>query len=149
MSFGQRQVSTIYTQANQYHVVLEVQPEWQRNSDGLKDVYVQVGSASANLASTVALSGTNTALTGAASQPQAPLRTFTKFTPVQIPLTINHQGQFPVVTVSFNLAPGTSLGEAVQHIRDATKEVGMPASIEPDSRARRAPLKTHWPTNPS
>jgi multidrug efflux pump len=130
-AFGQRQVSTIYTQANQYHVVLEVSPEWQKNIEALKDVYVQVGSASANLASTVALAGTNTALTGAAALAQAPLGTFTKVTPVQIPITINHQGQFPVVTVSFNLAPGTSLGEAVQHIRDATKEIGMPASIEP------------------
>ncbi len=130
-AFGQRQVSTIYTQANQYHVVLEAAPAWQQNSEAMKDIYVQVGSASANLASTVALSGTNSALTGAAALAQAPLGSFTKITPVQIPITINHQGQFPVVTVSFNLAPGTSLGEAVQHIRDATKEVGMPASIEP------------------
>ena len=65
-AFGQRQVSTIYTQSNQYHVVLEAAPQWQQNADALKDIYVQIGSASANLASTIALAGTNTALTGAA-----------------------------------------------------------------------------------
>ncbi|HWE48528.1 MAG TPA: multidrug efflux RND transporter permease subunit [Bryobacteraceae bacterium] len=130
-AFGQRQVSTIFTQANQYHVVLEAGTAWSQNVDAMKDVYVQVGSASANLASTVALAGTNTALTGAAALSQAPLRTFTKISAVPIPITINHQGQFPVVTVSFNLAPGASLGEAVQHIRDVTKQTNMPASIEP------------------
>jgi multidrug efflux pump len=112
-------------------VVLETGDAWDQNVDALKDVYVPVGSASQNLATTVALAGTNSALTGAAALSQAPLRSFTKFTPVQVPITINHQGQFPVVTISFNLAPGSSLGEAVQHIRDATKQVGMPASIEP------------------
>jgi len=130
-AFGQRQVSTIFTQANQYHVVLEVGRQWQQNADALKDIYVQVGSASANLASTVALAGTNTALTGAAPISQAPLRSFTTAVPVKTAITINHQGQFPVVTLSFNLAPGASLGAAVDHIRQATKEVGMPASIEP------------------
>jgi multidrug efflux pump len=130
-AFGQRQVSTIFTQANQYHVVLEAAPAFQQNAEALNNIYVQIGSASANLASTVALAGTNTALTGAASQPQAPLRTFTKITPVKVPITINHQGQFPVVTVSFNLAEGASLGNAVEDIKKATKDTGMPASIEP------------------
>jgi multidrug efflux pump len=130
-AFGQRQVSTIYTQSNQYHVVLEAAPQWQQNQDSLKDIYVQVGSASANLASTIALAGTNTALTGAAAISQAPLRSFTTFKRVQTPITINHQGQFPVVTLSFNLAPGASLGAAVASIRQATKDIGMPASIEP------------------
>jgi len=130
-AFGQRQVSTIFTQANQYHVVLEVGRQWQQNAAALRDVYVQVGSASANLASTIALAGTNTALTGAAPISQAPLSSFTTAVPVKTPITINHQGQFPVVTLSFNLAPGASLGAAVDHIRQATKEVGMPGSIEP------------------
>ena len=76
-AFGQRQVSTIFTQANQFHVILEAMPQYQVSADGLKDLYVQVGSASANLASTVALAGTNTALTGAASVPSAPLSSFT------------------------------------------------------------------------
>ncbi len=130
-SFGQRQVSTIFTQSNQYHVVLEAAPEWQKSAETLGNLRVQIGSASQNLASTIALAGTNTALTGAAAIAQAPLSSFTHITPVQVPLTINHQGQFPVVTLSFNLAPGASLGNAVQHIRAAYKEIGMPGSIEP------------------
>jgi multidrug efflux pump len=130
-AFGQRQVSTIYTQSNQYHVVLEAAPQWQQNQAALRDIYVQIGSASQNLASTIALAGTNTALTGAAPISQAPLNSFTSITRVATPITINHQGQFPVVTLSFNLAPGASLGEAVANIRKATKDLGMPASIEP------------------
>ena len=130
-AFGQRQVSTIFTQSNQYHVVLEAGQQWQQSANALKDIYVQVGSASANLASTVALAGTNTALTGAAPISQAPLSSFTRAIPVATPITINHQAQFPVVTLSFNLAPGASLGTAVDHIRKATTDLGMPASIEP------------------
>jgi multidrug efflux pump len=130
-AFGQRQVSTIYTQSNQYHVVLEAGQQWQQNTDSLKQIYVQVGSASANLASTIALAGTNTALTGAAPISQSPLGSFTTFKRVPTPITINHQGQFPVVTLSFNLAPGASLGAAVANIRKVTTDLGMPASIEP------------------
>src|SRR5580658_7547061 len=130
-AFGQRQVSTIYTQSNQFHVVLEVGQQWQQNTDSLKQIYVQVGSASANLASTIALAGTNTALTGAAPISQAPLGSFTNFKRVPTPITINHQGQFPVVTLSFNLAPGASLGAAVASIRKVTTDLGMPGSVEP------------------
>ena len=130
-AFGSRQVSTIFTQSNQFHVILEAMPRYQLEASSLKDLYVQVGSASANLASTVALAGTNTALTGAAAQPSAPLSSFTQMKYVSVPTSINHQGQFPVVTLSFNLAPGASLGTAVDKIRAATKEVGIPASIEP------------------
>ena len=71
-SFGQRQVSTIYTQTNQFHVILEVAPQYRQNKDAFTDMYVPIGSASANLASTIALAGTNTALTGAAALPPAP-----------------------------------------------------------------------------
>ena len=130
-SFGQRQVSTIYTQTNQFHVILEVAPQYRTDASSLGDTYVPIGSASANLASTIALAGTNTALTGAAALPPAPLRTFVQATNIPSPITINHQSQFPVVTLSFNLAPGASLGTAVQHIREATQSLGMPASIEP------------------
>jgi multidrug efflux pump len=130
-AFGQRQVSTIYTQSNQYHVILEAGQQWQQNADSLKDIRVQVGSASANLASTIALAGTNTALTGAAPIAQAPLGSFARFRSVPTPITINHQAQFPVVTLSFNLAPGASLGDAVAKIRKATTDLGMPASVEP------------------
>jgi multidrug efflux pump len=130
-SFGQRQVSTIYTQTNQFHVILEVEPHFQADASALSDLYVPIGSASANLATTIALAGTNSALTGAAALAPAPLRSLVRATPIPAPIEINHQAQFPVVTVSFNLAPGASLGAAVQHIKQVTKELGMPASIEP------------------
>jgi multidrug efflux pump len=106
-AFGQRLVSTIFTQLNQYHVVLEVDPRFQRNPDDLTKIYVR--------------SGTNT---------QVPLSQFTHFEMTNTPLAINHQGQFPVVTLSFNLAPGISLGEAVNVIHQAEQQIGFPASIQ-------------------
>jgi len=130
-AFGQRQVSTIYTQTNQFHVILEVAPRYQQDTAALGDIYVPIGSASANLATTIALAGTNSALTGAASLAPAPLNTMVRATMVPSPIAINHQAQFPVVTLSFNLAPGSSLGAAVEDIKQVTKELGMPASIEP------------------
>jgi multidrug efflux pump len=130
-SFGQRQVSTIYTQTNQFHVILEVAPHYQRDQAALGEMYVPTNPASSNLASTIALAGTNSALTGAAAIPTAPLDGFIKTTRIASPITINHQSQFPVVTLSFNLAPGASLGAAVEHITQATRDLGMPASIEP------------------
>jgi multidrug efflux pump len=105
-AFGQRQVSTIYTQLNQYHVVLEVDPRYQTNPSSLKDIYVK------------SPSGT-----------QVPLSAFTHFEPSTTSLAINHQGQFPVVTLSFNLAPGTSLGDAVSAIKKAEDQISMPGSI--------------------
>jgi multidrug efflux pump len=129
-AYGQRQVSTIYTQTNQFHVILEVEPKFQQNAGALKDMYVPIGSASQNLATTIALAGTNSALTGAAALAPSPLDAFVNPVLTPSPITINHQSQFPVVTLSFNLAPGASLGEAVEHIRQATKDVGMPASVE-------------------
>ena len=106
-AFGQRQVSTIFTQLTQYHVVLEASPKWQRSVDSLRDIYVPT--------------------TGGG---QAPLGSFTQATPVSVPVAVNHQGQFPSVTLSFNLAPGASLGAAVQAIRGATTQLHMPASME-------------------
>jgi multidrug efflux pump len=106
-AFGQRQVSTMFTQLNQYHVVLEAQPQWQQNVDALRGIYVPT-----NL-------GT-----------QAPLNALVRAQPISSPLAINHQGQFPSVTLSFNLAPRVSLGHAVTLIRKATAELGMPASIQ-------------------
>ncbi len=130
-SFGQRQVSTIYTQTNQFHVILEVAPQFRQDKGGLTDMYVPIGSASANLASTIALAGTNTALTGAAALAPAPLRGLVHAANIPSPITINHQSQFPMATLSFNLAPGTSLGAAVEHIKQVTQGLNMPASIEP------------------
>jgi multidrug efflux pump len=105
-AFGQRQVSTIYTQLNQYHVVLEVLPAYQENPDALKSIYVK-------------------SATGA----QVPLSSFTRFVPGTTPLAVNHQGQFPAVTLSFNLAPGAALGHAVRAIKNAEQQIGLPASI--------------------
>jgi multidrug efflux pump len=129
-AFGQRQVSTIYTQTNQFHVILEVEPQYRRDQSALADMYVPTGSASANLASTIALAGTNSALTGAASVAPAPLNSFSRAEQLPAPIAINHQSQFPVATLSFNLAPGASLGTAVDRIKEATRDLGMPASIE-------------------
>ena len=106
-AFGQRQISTIFTQLNQYHVVLEANPDFQKNPQDLSHIFVQT-------------------TTGA----PVPLSTFVHFERSNVPLTVNHQGQVPVVTVSFNLAPGASLGDAVSHIKQAEKELQMPISIE-------------------
>lgn len=105
-AFGQRQVSTIFTQLNQYHVVLEVKPPFQQSPDALKDIYVH-------------------STTGA----QVPLSAFTRVTSTTTPLAVNHQGQFPAVTLSFNLAPGYALGDAVTAIAAAERDIGLPASI--------------------
>ncbi len=106
-AFGQRQVSTIFTQLNQYHVVMEVQPNFQQNPDALKDIYVHSSNGQ-----------------------QVPLSAFTRFEPSASALAINHQGQFPVVTISFNLAPGASLGDATKVIDQARKEILMPQSVQ-------------------
>jgi len=106
-AFGQRQVSTIYTQLNQYHVVLEAFPRLQRNPQDLSHIFVR-----------------------SANNTQVPLSEFVHFQTTSTPLVINHQGQFPVVTLSFNLAPGVSLGEAVDVIYAAEQQIGFPASIQ-------------------
>jgi len=106
-AFGQRQVSTIFTQLNQYHVVLEVDPSFQQNPDALKNIYVHSSNGT-----------------------QVPLSAFTHFEQKTTPLAVNHQGQFPVVTLSFNLAQGVSLGEAVDAIKVAGQQIGLPGSIQ-------------------
>ncbi|HSD11312.1 MAG TPA: MdtB/MuxB family multidrug efflux RND transporter permease subunit [Candidatus Binatia bacterium] len=107
-AFGQRQVSTIFTQLNQYHVVLEVAPRFAQSPESLKNIYVGTGSGA-----------------------QVPLSVVTRLEVKNAPLTINHQGQFPAVTLSFNLGPGVSLGQAVDAIGDAERTIGLPASIHP------------------
>jgi multidrug efflux pump len=106
-AFGQRQISTLFTQSNQYHVILETLPNFQNNPGKLQDIYVR-----------------------SASGTSVPLSTFSHFEDGTAPLAINHQGQFPVVTISFNLKPGTSLGEATNQIERVQKELNMPASIQ-------------------
>ncbi len=105
-AFGQRQVSTMYTQLNQYHVVMEVDPRFSRNPESLRHVYVRP-----------------------ASGKPVPLSEIASAKPSATPLAVNHQGQFPAVTISFNLSPGTSLGTAVDEIEKAGREMGLPASI--------------------
>jgi multidrug efflux pump len=105
-AFGQRQVSVMYTQLNQYHVVMEVEPRFWQNPEGLKYLYV---------------SGNN--------GQQVPLSAFTHYAVDNTPISVNHQGQFPSVTISFNLPVGVSLGQAVPAIEEAEHEIGLPASI--------------------
>jgi len=106
-AFGQRQISTLFTQLNQYHVVLEAMPDFQRNPSKLNDIYVLSTSGKA-----------------------VPLSEFTHFESGTAPLAINHQGQFPAVTISFNLAPGASLGEATKAITAAQQDLNMPLSVQ-------------------
>jgi multidrug efflux pump len=105
-AFGQRQVSTIFTQLNQYHVILEVDPQFQQSPDALSSIYVHSSLGT-----------------------QVPLSAFTHFEPGTAPLTLNHQGQFPATTISFNLAPDASLGEAVKAIQQAERDIGVPKSV--------------------
>jgi multidrug efflux pump len=106
-AFGQRQVSTIFTQLNQYRVVLEVKPDFRQGPEALQQIYLRSSSAG-----------------------QVPLSTFTFIEERATPLAVNHQGQFPAVTVSFNLAPRTSLGHAVQAIETAKQDLGMPITVQ-------------------
>jgi multidrug efflux pump len=106
-AFGQRQVSTIYTSLNQYHVVMEVAPEFWQSPDALRGIYVR------------STAGT-----------QVPLTALTRFEPSAAPLQVNHQGLFPAVTISFNLAPGVALGDAVTAVEGAARRIGLPASIQ-------------------
>ena len=124
-AFGQRQVSTIFTQLNQYHVVLEVGPQFQDDPADLNHIYVK--------------STTGT---------QVPLSAFSHFETSKTALAINHQGQFPVVTISFNLAPGESLGNATKAIRAAEQELGMPASINPSFQGTAAAFQNSLASEP-
>ncbi len=105
-AFAQTQVSTTYMPLNQYHVVLEVAPEFQQDPEALKNIYVK-------------------STTGA----MVPLSAVTHFETQRIPLAVNHQSQSPATTLSFNLAPGASLSEATQAIQQARVQIGMPTEI--------------------
>jgi len=105
-AFGQRQVSTMYRPLNQYHVVMEVAPQFQQTPEALQNIYLK-------------------STTGA----PIPLSAFTHYEPSNTPLAVNHQGQLPSVTISFNLAPGVSLGQATAAIESAERTIGFPPSI--------------------
>jgi multidrug efflux pump len=105
-AFGQRQVSTMYTPLNQYHVVMEVEPRYWQSPEGLKEIYLHSSSGGV-----------------------VPLSAVAHYEPATAPLAVNHQGQFPAVTFSFNLAPGVALSDAVQAINQTEQSIGMPATI--------------------
>jgi len=105
-AFGQRQVAVTYTLLNQYHVVMEVEPRFWQRPETLRDIYVRTPAGT-----------------------QVPLSAFTRYEPTTTSLAVTHQGQFPSVTVSFNLAPGVALGDAVQAVQEATLQMHLPTAI--------------------
>src|SRR2546429_241927 len=139
-AFGQRQISTIFTQSNQYRVVLEVKPQVQQSLDDLQHIRLRSAAGgqaplSTNSGQTAASSAggqaaVSTQVPLSAAGGQVPLSALARVETSTAPLAISHQGQFPVVTVSFNLAPGISLGDAVRAIDEARQELGLPASLE-------------------
>jgi multidrug efflux pump len=192
-AYGQREINTLYTQLNQYHVVLETAPEWQSSPESLNHLYIQANassgasgagavtsfssSASASAGSNAlttsvrytpssavlsapasavgsqtaggsgsqnggTFSGTTPNTTTVASGASAiPLGAFTRATPTTEALSINHQGQFPSVTISFNLAPNASLGTAIEDIDKVTEKMHFPASLQADFQGTAASFK--------
>ncbi|HZQ50582.1 MAG TPA: multidrug efflux RND transporter permease subunit [Bryobacteraceae bacterium] len=124
-AFGQRLVSTMFTQLNQYHVVLDVAPEFRTNPQSLDNIYVKSSNGT-----------------------QVPLSAFTHFEQSTTPLTVNHQGQFPVVTISFNLPPGESLGRAVKSIRQVEREIGLPLSVHSSFQGTAAAFQNSLENEP-
>jgi multidrug efflux pump len=180
-AFGQRQISTLYTELNQYHIVLETDPAFQQTPADLGDLYIQTNASSGATgasastsfsASASASAGSNalttsvrytpssgalgapaTVLAGTVAGPTAntttaavganavPLSAFTRIEPTTEALSINHQGQFPSVTVSFNLAPHASLGTAITDIDKTVKSLNFPASVQSDFQGTAASFK--------
>ena len=124
-AFGQRQVSTIYEPLNQYHVVMEVAPGFQQSPDTLETTYVH--SSKGNM---------------------VPLSAFAHFGPANTSLAVNHQGQWPAVTISFNLAPGVSLGQATQLIENAQRSIRFPATIHASFQGTAAAFKESLANEP-
>ncbi len=177
-AYGQRQISTLYTQSNQYHVVLETAPEWQKDPANLSDLYIQsnassgatgAGAATSYYASASASAGSNALTTAVRYTPSSqilsapstviagtagigtpnattasvganaiPLGAFTRMHTITEALSINHQGQFPSVTVSFNLAPHASLGTAISDVERVVKDLHFPASLQSDFQGTAA-----------
>jgi len=161
-AYGQREVSTMFTQLNQYHVILEVAPNFGQRPLNLNDLYIRSGmtggsgglvsggsAATASFGpSSTAPSGTVAGGTSATAPPsplrsgppqstttfpnggQVPLSAFTQLQTTSVPIAINHQGQFPVITLSFNLAPNASLGDAIDAVNKVKDSLGMPVSIQ-------------------
>ena len=190
-AFGQRQINTMYTQLNQYHVILEAEPQFQRDPDKLNHLFIQANAsnaatgAAATSSSTGSSSAGSNALTGAAvytpssttlSAPvsaltrsstattaggstsagttsstyakSVPLSAFSHFETTTEPLSITHQGQFPAITVSFNLAPHASLGTAIDDVTKVQKDMKMPASIQADFQGTAASFRNSLSNEP-
>ena len=165
-SFGQRQVSTMFTQVNQYHVILEVDPRFQQTPFDLNNVYITPSTSgittgtgtnlSAPVASTSTTSTTSSsATTGSASTTTAtappgssPLGTFAHWATKSGPLIVEHQGQFPCITLSFNLAPGVAMSDAVTAIDQAKKELGMPIGVQASYQGATAAFQASLTSEP-
>ena len=132
-AFGNRQVATIYTPSNDYQVILETKPEFRQDPTNLQNIYVKTngGGAVAAPAATGGAPGPGSGVTGNGipSGQSIPLSAVTVPVPSVGPLLVNHQGQQPAVTISFNLAPGFALGDAVTAIQDIERESNLPATI--------------------
>ena len=124
-AFGQRQVSTMFTQLNQYHVVLEVAPNFGRNPAALDNIFVK---SSNNM--------------------QVPLSSFTHFVSQPASLSVNHQGQFPAVTLSFNIASGKSIGDAVTTVNQIKSDLGLPASVSAEFEGTAAAFEASLSNEP-
>jgi multidrug efflux pump len=124
-AFAQRQVSTMFTQQNQYHVILEVAPEFQKSISNLGDVYVKSSNGT-----------------------QVPLSTFTHLEQHSTTLAVSHLGQFPAVNLSFNLAPGYSIGDAVDAVRKAEKELNIPLSVQANFQGTAASFEASLANEP-
>jgi multidrug efflux pump len=191
-AFGQRQINTMYTQVNQYHVILETDPAFQQDPKRLNQIYIRSntssGASGAAAASSFSASGSATAgsnaLTGSvlytpsantlvpptnalaptsttpatgagsAGTPSSqlaeavPLGAFTHFQPTSEPLSINHQGQFPVITVSFNLAPGYALSQAMTAIDKVQADINFPASLDASYQGTAASFRNSLTNEP-
>jgi len=188
-AFGQRQINTMYTQLNQYHVILEAQPQFQLDPDKLNHMYIQAnaaagttgagassssgrGSTSAGsnaltgstmytpsagtlapparvlTAGTTALGANSAGATSSVPSNAIPLSAFSHFETATEPLSITHQGQFPSITVSFNLAPHASLGDAIEKITKLQKGMNMPASLQADFQGTAASFRNSLSNEP-
>jgi multidrug efflux pump len=124
-AFGQRQVSIMYKPLNQYHVVMEVAPEFSNSTDALQNIYVRANNGT-----------------------PVPLASFAHFGPSNTPLAVSHQGQYPAVTLSFNLAPDVSLGQATEAINQAQRAINFPATIDASFQGTAAAFQTSLASEP-
>jgi multidrug efflux pump len=190
-AFGQRQINTMYTQLNQYHVILEAQPQFQLDPDMLNHIFIQANAASGTSGAgastssgagstsagsnaltasalftpspstlapaqrvltpntTSATGGVNSAgITSSAPGNPIPLSAFSHFETTTEPLSITHQGQFPSITVSFNLAPNASLGSAIETIDKLQKDMNMPPSVQADFQGTAASFRNSLSNEP-